>query len=316
VDVWTLLQRFAAGERIAQLTSYQALARLFAEQCEIAVDIESREEKIALRESKTVASDSMQSPADPDAAYGHKGKGYEAQVAETCGGEEGELRVITHIDVSPSNGSDHNEAIPIIEQLAEEGVKPVEMKADGGYVSGGNIVEAAELGVDLQGPVNGADAYEDRLNLGDFIYDAGGEMTQCPGGAAPDYQEPAQSGDMMNAYFDIEKCRGCDNREKCVGAEMKKYRRIPYSAAKVATARRQREQKTAGFKKAYKKRSGIEGTNSELKRAYGMGNLRVRGRPKVRFVLKMIGAACNLKRYFKYALKKAAEKTTIEAVTA
>ncbi len=39
---------------------------------------------VALKDPKQVSADSLQSPHDPDVTYsGHKGKGYEVQVAET-----------------------------------------------------------------------------------------------------------------------------------------------------------------------------------------------------------------------------------------
>ena len=49
---------------------------------------------------------SLQSPHDPEATYsGHKGKGYEVQVAETCHAENA-TQLITHVEVTPSSGSD------------------------------------------------------------------------------------------------------------------------------------------------------------------------------------------------------------------
>ena len=77
---------------------------------------------------------------------------------------------------------------------------------------------------------------------------------------------------------------------------------MSYQAAAIATARRQREQQTPEFKEEYKIRSGIEGTHSTLKCDTGMGELRVRGRPMVRLVVYLKTAACNIKRYIKYAL--------------
>ena len=68
---------------------------------------------------------------------------------------------------------------------------------------------------------------------------------------------------------------------------------------------RQREQATSEFKEAYKIRSGIEATNSELKRRHGMGRLRIRGRPQVKLAVYLKASACNVKRYLQYALKKA-----------
>ena len=48
----------------------------------------------------------MQTPHDPEVTYsGHKGKGYEVEVSETC--EEGNaVQVITHVEVTPSSGGD------------------------------------------------------------------------------------------------------------------------------------------------------------------------------------------------------------------
>ena len=46
-------------------------------------------------------------------------------------------------------------------------------------------------------------------------------------------------------------------------------------------AGRRREQQTEVFRTRYRRRSGIEGTHSGLKRRTGLGRLRVRGRPRV-----------------------------------
>ena len=51
----------------------------------------------ALKDPKQVSADSLQSPHDPDVTYsGHKGQGYEVQVAETC--HEEATQLITHVD--------------------------------------------------------------------------------------------------------------------------------------------------------------------------------------------------------------------------
>jgi len=67
----------------------------------------------------------------------------------------------------------------------------------------------------------------------------------------------------------------------------------------MATALRREHEKTEAFKKTYAMRAGIEGTNSELKRAHGMGRLRVRGQPAVEFAVFMKVLACNVKRCVK-----------------
>jgi hypothetical protein len=56
-------------------------------------------------------------------------------------------------------------------------------------------------------------------------------------------------------------------------------------------AERREHQKTEAFQTKYRKRSGIEATNSLLKRVTGLGRLRVRGKPSVfmAMVLKVVG---------------------------
>ena len=59
--------------------------------------------------------------ADPAVTYsGHKGKGYEVQVAETC--ESGNaVQMITHVEVTPSSGSDSVVTTRVIDELSERG---------------------------------------------------------------------------------------------------------------------------------------------------------------------------------------------------
>ena len=90
------------------MEEYGLLERLLHEQCHVgrhgdgrpgADDDDAAEGKvpIALKEAKEVRSSSMQTPHDPEVTYsGHKGKGYEVQVSETC--EEGNVvQMITHV---------------------------------------------------------------------------------------------------------------------------------------------------------------------------------------------------------------------------
>ena len=58
-------------------------------------------------------------------------------------------------------------------------------------------------------------------------------------------------------------------------------------------------QQTTGWKDRYKIRSGIEATNSELKRAHGIGRLKVRRLAKVCFAVACKVTACNIKRWAK-----------------
>ena len=110
---------------------------------------------VALKDPKQVSADSLQSPHDPDVTYsGHKGKGYEVQVAETCH-EENATQLITHVEVTPSSGSDTDVSVPVVDGLAERKVRPDELFADTAYGSGRNAFEASRRGTELVSPVAG-----------------------------------------------------------------------------------------------------------------------------------------------------------------
>ena len=115
-DLYRLVDRFR-GTTAAQLEEYRLLERLLREQCHVGKHRDGRpgdddddagecKVPVALKDPKQVSADSLQSPHDPDVTYsGHKGKGYEVQVAETCY-EENATQLITHVEVTPSSGSD------------------------------------------------------------------------------------------------------------------------------------------------------------------------------------------------------------------
>ena len=54
------------------------------------------------------------------------------------------------------------------------------------------------------------------------------------------------------------------------------------------------------FKERYKKRGGVEATNSVLKGPHGLGALRVRGKPRVGLAATMKALALNTKRAAQY----------------
>ena len=147
---------------------------------------------VALKDPKQVSADSLQSPHDPDVTYsGHKGKGYEVQVAETCH-EENATQLITHVDVTPSSGSDTDVSVPVVDGLAERKVRPDELFVDTAYGSGRNAFEASRRGTELVSPVAGSapgNSHEGEgdgpppLTAADFQIDVTGEQaTVCPAG--------------------------------------------------------------------------------------------------------------------------------------
>ena len=125
---------------------------------------------MGLKDPKKVASTSLQNPSDPDATFGHKGKGYQFQLCETCV-LDNPFQVITTTLLQGAHESDQHATIPLLETLDQQGNKPDVAFADGNYVSGENIVQAQTMGVDLHGPLPGGKPTPETLTLSDFTFE-------------------------------------------------------------------------------------------------------------------------------------------------
>ena len=254
-DLYRLVERFRWDCRIKRMEEFQLLQRLLAEQCVIDEkaakprdDDDDRDDgsaPVELKDPKDVHSGSLQTPHDPDATYsGHKGKGYEVQVAETCM-PDNPVELITQVEVTPSAGSDANATIPTIDALDEAGHKPKELATDTTYSGATNAAEAAKRGVNLLAPAPAMSKPE-------------------PGKV---YPVPAVD---------------CPTGRTKAGAWLTCQEAQP------------------DFEERYAIRAGIEATNSELKRVQGLGKLRVRRDNRVRLVVHLKAAGCNLRRALRY----------------
>ena len=318
-DLYRLVDGFR-GTAAAQLEEYRLLERLLREQCVVGNKRDGRPGEgdddagegavpITLRDPKEVRSDSLQSPHDPEATYsGHKGKGYEVQVAETCHAENA-TQLITHVEVTPSSGSDTDVTVPLVDGLAERKVRPDELFADTAYGSGRNAFEASRRGTELVSPVAGSapgNSHEGEgdgpppLTGADFQIDVTGEQaTVCPAGhRSVEEYELEDAPERVEVHFARATCEPCPLRSRC---PVKLDRRagayvLKADLVKVNIEGRRRAEATEEWRKRYAIRAGIEGTNSELKRAHGLGRLRVRGGRRVRLAVYLKALACNFKR--------------------
>ncbi|TFG41081.1 MAG: hypothetical protein E4H48_06625 [Syntrophobacterales bacterium] len=173
-DLLSLVNRFADEKAVTGRTSYQAMRRVLEEQCEVS------EDKTAVSVKAKTGGQVMQNPSDPDATYdGHKGPGYQVQIAET-GGPDNPAQLITGVEVEPAHQSDQDAVEPMLDQLEQQDRLPAVLYTDGGYGRDENVVKADERDVDLQSPVAGADPQKaGELTVDDFVIDEGTETVQC-----------------------------------------------------------------------------------------------------------------------------------------
>jgi len=316
-DLYRLRELFV-GTAAATLPEYRLVERLLAEQCEITAaaitpdadddDVEDGGAPVVLKEPQAIASNSLQTPHDPDVTYsGHKGKGYEVQIAETCDANNA-VELITHVAVTDSCGSDAHATMPALQTLWERDLQPTELVADTTYGSAENAIAAECLGTELISPVSGDGARvevdpsdETRvLTTADFTIDVSGERaTVCPAGHEA-VQEIAWEGrpHRVEIVFASGRCEMCPFYERCPARRDESVGGYVLTVDLVADnlERRRRREASGEFAKRYTIRAGIEATNSELKRKHGLGKLRVRGRLRVVLAVCLKALACNLKR--------------------
>jgi hypothetical protein len=275
-DLYELLRLFAAPSPHARRSSYQAMERIFHEQCEV------QHEKVQLKAH--AGSHVMQNPSDPDATYdGHKGPGYQVQIAETCH-PENPVQLITCALPQTAAAKDEKALVPVLEDLQASALLPEALQADTLYGSDENVQQAERLGVELVGPVPGAAPAErpEDLNIDDFVVDEATEcVTCCPDGHRPvsSVHDPATG--KTRTVMPAGGCGRCAFRDHCPVEEAPDGYHLEHTAKQRRMAGRRREQATEVFRERYRRRSGIEGTHSGLKRRVGLGRLRVRGRVRV-----------------------------------
>jgi len=291
-DLHFLITRFADRADHTSRSTYKALITIFDQQCELSG------EKVVVK-AKT-GGDCVQNPSDPDATYdGHKGPGYQVQLAETCV-PGNEVQLITAALPQTACEPDADGVVPMLDQLEQAARLPDEMLADTLYTGDENVEAAAARGVDLVGPVPGRAPESDpeALSVDDFAWDERtGLIDACPAGHAP--TSCARDAATATTRFEMpaSACSACPFRKQCpIQSTHNGKFTLDISDKERRLAGRRVEEATEVFQERYAPRSGIESTNSGLKNRLGLGRLRVRGRGSVFRVLLHKVAGWNLLR--------------------
>jgi hypothetical protein len=290
-DMHFLIGHFAETKPLNNGNCYKAMERIFYEQCDV------HEEKVTIKDK--AGSRVMQNPSDADATYdGHKGPGYQAQLAETCH-PDNEVQIITAALPQTAAEPDPEAVEPVLDRLEESSLLPKELLVDTSYASDENVQKAEARGVELVGPVPGSGGQEadDELTIDDFNIDESTEQVVCcPAGHEPvsSIYDP-ETGKTRTVMPDSA-CGACDHYDQCPATKKRNGYQLDHTAKQRRTASRRREQATQVFRDRYKIRGGIEGTNSGLKRRTGMGRLRVRGAPRVFHAIYLKVAGWNILR--------------------
>ena len=277
-DMLALIQRFEENPLHKNRSTYKAMKRVFYEQCTV------QEDKVTVKAKP--GGDIIQNPSDSDATRdGHKGSGYQAQLSETCN-PENEVQLITCALPQTAVESDPKALEPVLDELRESNVLPEQLLVDASYSSDENVEKSAnEYGVELVGPVPSGSVTDEQaygLKVDDFIIDEETEeVLQCPVGHRPTSSVHNPKTGRTHTIMPESACGDCEYQAECPVKKGRDGYPFDHTAKSRRTAARRREEATDVFRDRYRRRSGIEGTNSGLKRRTGLGQLRVRGAPRV-----------------------------------
>ena len=177
-EMYSLIQSFSGNKTIESMTTFKQLIEVFNQQCEVTenikVDDNVENEKTDPKGKGEESSDNcnetkstsvtvlkktggnvIQNPSDPNATYdGHKGVGYQVQIAETSNSEN-DVQLITSALPQTAVESDANAIELVINDLVGNGLLPNRMTADSLYGSDENVLFCEEKNLSLISPVCG-----------------------------------------------------------------------------------------------------------------------------------------------------------------
>ncbi len=287
-DLHVVLSELEELDPVCKWKLFTDLQTVFSQQCEL------REEFIEIR--KKTDGNVIQNLSDTDATYcGNKGPGYQVQIAETFN-EEGAPNFITGALVETAVKSDADAVAPVVEDLKQRDILPDELLADAGYGGDANVQLAAEESVSLVAPVPGGKKYDaQEIRWDEFDLNEKNEVVACPAGHAPKSTSFTAESGRVWAQMDASQCNACPLLEHCKVQRNKKTNqangRVQFKLLERRAAERRKHQQTDAYRDLYRWRSGIEATNSSLKRQLGLKRLRVRGfkAVKLAILLKLTG---------------------------
>ena len=307
-DLLAIWQQAAAGGPIATRDAFVLLQRVFLENYEF--DSAGHAQRTHAQPTGAV-----HNPHEPQAQWSSKSTtkdkhwvGYKVQVAETVQAQpratgEPTANFLTAVVTQNAPASDKPGLTAVLTEQQTMGLEPpATLYVDGAYVWSQSLQDAHEQGRELRGPAPASPHRGQVLTVAAFAVQVEARTAVCPAGQSSTNCSRLEDQRTGQVNYRLEwsptVCALCPVRAQCVSAGQSHRTIVVGEFHSLLQARRQ-EQQTEAFKKEMHQRNGIEGTQSELVRGYGLRQARYRGQAKVRLQNYLIGAACNIRRLFR-----------------
>lgn len=293
-DASLLIKRL--GDEYFELLEYQLLKRVLSDQTE-----KNEEGKTVAKDKKQISPTSLQNPSDPDATYRNKaGKdnvGYVGNVMETF---DDKGAIITSYDYCENSHSDSSFCKETIEKLGPQKTK-ITVLTDGAYSSVENMELAKINNIELVTTTLLGRAPD--VIQADFQVDKEKrKVLRCPAGNKPYKTSYYEKTGIYRASYHKKTCENCPLRDKCGAKLQKKSAFVMVTENMIHRATYLKKLSSEEYVVLSKKRNGVEGIPSLLRRRYNIDHMPVRGlvRTKIWFSFKI--GAINVKRVLKRAL--------------
>ena len=296
------------GDTVVKSEPIALLQRVFDEQFETVEDGSTKQRP-------ATPAGAVHNPHDPEAEWCTKGTlgkdgwvGCKLQVCETApesirlAGEPTEA-VITAVLTQPATTSDHASLSSVILAHEQGGqAKPDETFADAGYISAPALEQAKADGYVLTGPIGAPPHSGKRFGSDSFVVDIDIRKATCPAGklSAQCSRITELKSHATYYYFAWARaeCVTCALKDRCLSRKkLTSFRTLQVGDKYMITQERRNLCKTDEYRQRMHRRSGIEGTHSELSRGYMIRRSRYRGLKKTDIQMQFSVAACNLRRW-------------------
>ena len=235
--------------------------------------------------------------SDPDARFGRFPRqkiepGYKQHTVA-----DGKARVILGVSVTPADRSEHDEAVPIVDDVLSRMKEPPEaVCADAAYASGKNAQAMESRGIRLVSPPPKPKTYtgDKFFSIEDFEYDEENDWFICPAGQQLKYMTTEKKRGRRTYRARHSDCSHCPLKPCCTNSERRHLKVTRHHASLV---RLRADSKTESFRSLYRARAPvIEGVFGEAKQWHSLGRAWRRGLSKMRVQSLLVAAIINFKR--------------------
>jgi len=282
---------YRKDKEISKTEEFKLLSRMLKEQTR----------KGRIKPSLEISPDSLQNPTDPDATYRKKGKkkhiGYTVNLVEKF---DAKHRMITGYDLQKNTYSDQKFAQDAIKRLDKE----TTLLVDGTYYSEDIAKKAEAKGIQMV-PTNLVGGGKNSNGAKFEIDEKEHLVKKCPSG-----HQPINSSFCNNSYrahFNQKHCSHCPLRKDCLVVKQKKSYLFKVSEKTLHRSRLITRMGTSEYQELARKRAGIEGIPSALRRRYKIDHLPVRGVIRSKVYLGFKISVINCKRLIKGLMNRPKE---------